>query len=429
MRRSLALPLATVSIPAVLLAGCSGDGGGTSDTGDTTDLTMTVWTDDEEIIGIYEELADEFRANNPSLGSFAVESIPFNEYAKQLTTRFSGGDAPDLGWVVEATTPAFAESGALVDLAPALQSDPDYDFDDILPSTLTGVRNGDAIYGYPFANTTMPIIVNTDAFAEAGVDNPLDLYERGEWTWENLRRVSREMVESGVTTYGFDIPQFQFVNFQQLTPFVNAFDAVAWPDGDSCGYNSAESVAAFEFIRDMVIDDKSFPGPGSTSSFPTGDTAMYLGAPSTLADLADSTFEFDLVPQPPNVNGIDNPFFGQANLAAFARGENPDLATRLLAHLTTEESSARLMQYYTPPRESLLVADRVAEMNPLLTAEAAERALIKPLKTAEQIPYPPEFPELQAAIKPAMDELWQPGAVNVQAVLDGVCDIAEPILD
>lgn len=428
MRYHQVKPLTALSLAVLLLAACSGDGGGSSQTGGGTDLTMTVWTDDANVIGVYESLAEEFRADNPELGSFTVESIPFNEYTKQLTTRFTGGDAPDLGWVVEATTPAFVEAGALVDLAPQLESDSGYDLADILPSTLTGVRKGDAIYGYPFANTAMPIIFNTDAFAAAGVDSPLDLYERGEWTWENLRRVAREMVESGATTYGFDIPQFQFVNFQQLTPFLNAYDATAWPDGDSCGYASAESAAAFEFIRGMVVDDRSFPGPGSVSSFPTGDTAMYLGAPSTLADLTDATFAFDLVPQPTGVDGASSPFFGQANLAVFARGEDPDLATRLLAYLTTEEASAQLMGFFIPPRESLLTPEQVAAVNPLLTAEAAERSLIDPLRDAEQIPYPAEFPELQAAIKPAMDELWQPGSVDVPAALQGVCDIADPIL-
>lgn len=421
-RRIAAVALATSL--SLLLAACGG--GGADDTG-PTDLTMTVWTNDEDVIAEYEAIADAFRQQNPELGEFTVQSIPFENYVGRLTTQLQGGDAPDLGWIVESTIPALANSGAVAEVGGVLRGTEGYRFDDILPNTLTGVETDQGIFGYPFANTTQPIVFNADMFAAAGVDSPLELYESGQWTWENLARIAREVVASGQATYGFDIPQFAYSNYTQFTPFLNAFGAEAWPNGTECGYTSPQTVAAAEFARRMIFEDDSYPAPGEVASFPTGDTAMYLGPPSTLNQLKDAQFAFDVVPQPAGVNGPD-PFFGQAALVVFSDGKRPELATEFLAFVTNEENSRRLTRFFIPPRRALLTPEIVAETNPLLTPEAAERSLIESLPTAEQLDFPVALPQLEAAVAPILDGLWQPSA-DVQATLTEACRAAQPILD
>jgi multiple sugar transport system substrate-binding protein len=268
--------------------------------------------------------------------------------------------------------------------------------------------------------------VNTTLFEQAGVDNPVDIYERGEWTWDELARVARELVESGEATYGFDIPQFGFTNYTLFTPFMKATGADAWPGGTQCGYDSPESQAAVEFLRTMMFEDGSYPLPGEISSFPTGDTGMYLGAPSSLNQLTEAEFEFELLPQPEGVNG-DDPFFGQAAVVVFADGDNTELATEFLKFVTNEESSAELFRFYTSPRQSLLSPEAVVDANPLMSEAGAERAIVEPLQTAEQVDFPVRLPELQSAIRPVMDGLWQPEA-DVAAVLAEACSVADPIL-
>lgn len=189
--------VAGLAASSLLLTAC-GAGGGSGDEGDgPIDMTMTVWTADEEVIKIYTDLADEFRKGQPDLGKFTVQSIPFANYSGRLTTQLAGGDAPDLGWLVEADIPGLANAGVLTDVGPALTGDADYKLDDILPNTLSGLKQGDQLFGYPFANTVQPIVFNKDLFAAAGVDDPLTLLDKGEWTWENLARISKELVASG----------------------------------------------------------------------------------------------------------------------------------------------------------------------------------------------------------------------------------------
>lgn len=181
-----------------------------------------------------------------------------------------------------------------------------------------------------------------------------------------------------------------------------------------------------QFLRQMIFQDDSFPAPGESASFATGDTGMYLGPPSTLNALSESTFDFDLVPQPEGTVGF-NPFFGQAGLVVFRNSSRPALATELLAYFSSEESSRTLGRFFVPPRKALLTPETVAELNPALTPESAARTLIDPLPEVTQLTYPVKLPELNSAVAPVLDGLWTEDA-DVEATLASACETAEPIL-
>jgi multiple sugar transport system substrate-binding protein len=409
---------------ALLLSGCSG--GSTAASG-PTDLTMTVWTSDTVVISAYEKMADEFRKTHPELGKFTVESVPYDSYLARITTQLSGGDSPDLGWMVDTSVPGLVKAGALVDVKKTFESTEGYNFDEIPANMLEVVSYDDGIYGYPFANNAQPIIYNADMFAAAGLENPAQLAAAGNWTWPVLREQAKKLVDAGVATYGFDIPQFQYKTINQLTVLFNGFDADVWPGATSCGYNSPEGVDAMTFLHDLIFTDKSFPGPGNVSSFPTGDTAMYVGAPSTLANLADASFSYGLAPQPDTPDGPAG-LLAQATMVAFSSGANVDLSSKLLAYLTNPENSAELGGYFPPPRPSALTPELLTDRFPGLTSEAVQTAIIDALDTARARQYPVSIPQLETAITPVMDGLWQPNA-DVAAVLDKVCATADPILN
>ncbi|AEG44649.1 multiple sugar transport system substrate-binding protein [Isoptericola variabilis J7] len=118
------------------------------------DLRMTVWTADESQLALFQEIADEYVAQNPELvSSVTFETIPFEDYTTSLTTQLAGGNAPDLAWILESYAPEFVSSGALVDLRPALEGNEEYDFDDLVPSALSLWEDGDGLYAYPFSNS------------------------------------------------------------------------------------------------------------------------------------------------------------------------------------------------------------------------------------------------------------------------------------
>src|SRR5699024_11163425 len=159
--------------------------------------------------------------------------------------------APDIGWMTGANLPAFIDAGLLHDMS-ALKNDPVYDYDDIVPNLVGSAAEGDALWAHPFANTIHPIVYNVDAFEEAGVETPREVYESGNGTWDDLRRVTAELLESGAVTYGFDIPAFAFTNLNLFQVVQNGYGAESWPATGECGYTDEGSIAAFQLFHDMI---------------------------------------------------------------------------------------------------------------------------------------------------------------------------------
>ncbi|MBF4514098.1 sugar ABC transporter substrate-binding protein [Plantibacter sp. VKM Ac-2885] len=389
-------------------------------------MTMTVWTSDEKIIDTLESFADEFRAQNPELGDFQVQSIPFADYTKQLSVQLTGGEAPDLAWVVEANVPAFIASGALADISSVAGNDA-FDVGDYLPNVMQQVTDGDSLYAIPFSNGAQPLIYNTAAFEAAGVETPQQLIDEGAWTWKNLRRIAKEMVDSGEVTYGFDIPQFALQNYQFMGVFLKGWGAQAYPEGTSCGLDSAESEGAFQYLHDLIFDDDTYPGPGETSAFSSGDTAMMVGSASTLNTITDPAITTHMVPQPDNLDGGKDYFMGQAYVSVLKDGSSPELATRLLQYLTSKAASEKLSGFYVSGREALLKPSIVSQASTRITDDEAQNAMIEPLKQAHQITYPAAYPELAAATKADLDSIWQPTA-DIAGQLKKACAATDPIL-
>ena len=180
MRKQHITGLAALSAAGLLLAGCSA-GSESEPSPEPTydqpvDLTMTLWTADEKIIGQFQALADEFRADNPELGELTIETIPFADYNAQLSIRLAGGDAPDLGWIVESATPAWVDSGALLDVSTPQggrglglrRHHPRTSYDDARGTGRGAVR-------LPVRRHDSSDHLQRDAFAAAGLETPNEL--------------------------------------------------------------------------------------------------------------------------------------------------------------------------------------------------------------------------------------------------------------
>ena len=153
---------------------------------------------------------------------------------------------------------------------------------------------------------------------------------------------------------------------------------------------------------------------------------MYLGAPSTLAQLADSTFEYDMAPQPEG--DVDySPFIGQASMVVFADGNDSRVGT---APVRVLHQRGRLGDAAVrPPRASLQTAEFVSALYPQVPAESAEpRRCWTRSSSRKQIDYPVAFPELETATKPVLDGVWVADA-DIESVLEATCEAADPILE
>jgi multiple sugar transport system substrate-binding protein len=427
-RRRLALTTsAGIAAAALVLTGCSGspEAGATPD--EPVDLRMTVWTADETQLALFQEIADAYVEENPELvASVTFEPIPFEDYTTTLTTQLAGGNAPDLGWILESYAPEFVSSGALADITDTLQNEEGYEYDDLLASSLALWQQDDRLYAYPFSNSPFAMFVNTDQLEAAGQPSPADLVASGEWTYDAARDMAAAAAEASGGE-GLVVRDFEYQIWENLATIWGGWGASPWSeDGTTCTLTEPEMVDAMTWIHDAIFVDEAIPGPGQTADFFAGDAAMTITQISRAASLDDS-FAWDVVPLPEGPEGRQN-VIGQAGIGVFANAANPAVAADFLASFTAPENAEKLAAYFPPPRESLLNAETLAAGNPRLSAEQLQDVVVDGIQDAITKPAHPNFAQIQDTVRAQLDALWSADA-DVEAVLADTCETIAPLLE
>lgn len=425
-RASLALGVGIAAV-ALTLAGCSGSAPETETPDEPVDLRMTVWTADESQLAMFQEIADAYVEDNPdTVASVTFEAIPFADYTTTLTTQLAGGNAPDLGWILESYAPEFVSSGALADIRPELQGTEGYEYDDLLSSSLALWEKDDGLFAYPFSNSPFAVFVNTDQLAAAGQASPADLLADGDWTFDAARDLSAAAAATS-GKQGLVVRDFDFKVWENLATIWNGWDAAPWSaDGTSCTFTDPEMVDAFTWIHDAIFVDGAMPGPGTTADFFAGDAAMTITQISRASAL-DGSFGWDVLPLPAGPEGQQN-VIGQAGIGVFANAKHPAVAADFLAYFTNPQNAEKLATYFPPPRESLLNAETLGAANAKLSAEQLQAVVVDGIQGAVTKPTHVNFAKLQDTVRAQLDALWAPDA-DIEAVLEQTCSTIAPLLE
>ena len=167
-------------------------------------LEMSWWGDDNRA-ALFAEVIDLFEAEYPNI---TVKETPVgspDDLFNRLATDFGGGGdtAPDVFALGGAKPQEYGSAGALLDLgtvADEAQIDKYPEF-----STASAVVDG-TLYGLPTGGNATAAFINTDLFAQAGVDVPDE-----SWTWDDLIEAANEIGSAGLTNatgapvYGIDL--------------------------------------------------------------------------------------------------------------------------------------------------------------------------------------------------------------------------------
>ncbi|SDD64408.1 ABC transporter substrate-binding protein [Auraticoccus monumenti] len=420
MRTATKLVTCLATVGGLLASTACGVGGTASPGGEGGEggvaLRMSVWTADEKQLALFDSIAAEYTASHPEVSSVTFESLPFADYNTTLSTQIAGGSAPDLAWVGDIAVDLMA-ADALVPLTEPFSTAEGYDYPDILPSVTQGFSKDGELYAYPFSNSPFAMYVNADLLAEVGEEVPEQL------TWEEVERIGAEVSEE-TDAEGFVIRDFEYSSWMSLATVWTGWGATPW-EGSTCTMNSPEMTEAFQFVHDAAFESGAMPGPGTSVDFFAGDAA-FTTAQVSRAGLIDGSFEFEILPLPAGPVG-EYATLGQAGMGVIASSENVEEATDFLTFMTNPENSAKLAQFFPPPRSSLLSGEKLAEVNTVLSAEQLDRVVVQELPEAVSPPVHTGQAEIVQTGKESLDAMWTPDA-DVKAVLDSTCTAIEPLL-
>ncbi|OLB79700.1 MAG: hypothetical protein AUI14_09310 [Actinobacteria bacterium 13_2_20CM_2_71_6] len=294
---------------AVLLAGVVAGGAGacgaSSNNGSKSGVTTLTWWDyfgySPQSDDAVKALIQKYEAGHPSV-RIARTTVGFPDFHTKLVQSVATGKFPDIAAIDNADLPVFASQGALADMTAYFQAWSQKD--EYLPVVQQSIRYDGKDYGIPFRTNTTALWYNLDAFAEAGLT-------KAPATWDELRADAKKLTtdkRSGVCFSAAPSDEGTFT-----------FLPILWQGGgDVPTIGDPASVAALDFVRDLVVADKSAPpsvlqwGQSDVGDqFGAGRCAMMFNGPWVLGSAKKGGFKFATAPWPAGPSGTAAPLGGE----------------------------------------------------------------------------------------------------------------------
>jgi sorbitol/mannitol transport system substrate-binding protein len=337
-RRVLAVG-AMLAGSAIVLSGCSGAGGG--DTSGTEDVTLTLATVNNPQMKDMEELKGVFEEENPGIKVNFVQMEEGDLRAAVTADVASGAGQYDIVTVGAYEVPQWGELGWLKDLTSDLESDADYDVDDILEPVRTAISVDGKQYAVPFYGESSILMYNKEIFAAAGVPELSN-----EPTWDEVAAAARAINSpdtAGICLRGK--PGWGDL-FAPLTTVVQTFGG-SWYDEDwNAQVNGEGFKDGVNFYVDLLADaGEADPVSNSFTEclnlLSTGKVAMWYDASVAASILEDPNAsavagKMGYVHAPTNLTE-ESGWLWSWNLAIPETTKNSEAATTFIKWATSKE--------------------------------------------------------------------------------------------
>jgi multiple sugar transport system substrate-binding protein len=219
----------------------------------------------------WQGIANDFHKANPSI-TVNVKTVNWNDIDNQVKTMVQNHQYPD---VLEGNYySSYAQEGLLYKVSDVFSHS---------SNLLSVFTHGDVYkgvqYGIPFTTSARTLFYNKKLFSQAGISSPPQ-------TWADVKADALKIKALG--KIGFGLP---------LGPEEAQAESLLWMLGNNGGYqdssgnwtiNSAQNVATFDFLKQLVSSGATEPNPGNKNrtdlwkQFAQGDIGMINGSPALI---------------------------------------------------------------------------------------------------------------------------------------------------
>ncbi|MFI6121829.1 ABC transporter substrate-binding protein [Streptomyces sp. NPDC051064] len=426
MRRRLPALAAVTTALVLLLAGCSGEGGGTDANG-TIRLSFQSLAWQKESVDANKQLVREWNAAHPDVQVDYVQGSWDNVH-DQLLTSFEGGEAPDIIHDASDDLADFAYGGYLADLRTLL---PGRLTEDIPQQSWATTTFGDGVYGVPFLQEPKVLIANKKILESSGVRIPTP---EKPWSWPEFRRVTEKLTKKG--TYGVAWPLKEPVSVTLnlgLSAGGQLFHRGA--DGKVTIRSEEGDRVMPGTVRDQVNSDRSAArsalGMGGSDTLPGFFGGKYAMVPlgfsyrQQVVEQAPEGFEWTVLPTPAGSGGLAQGVSPQT-LSVAEDSPHKKEAARFIDFLLRPPNMVRLARGdWMLPTGTEALADPAlhTEENGWATGTALARSL-RPAP-AQSVRGYPEWKDKVAT--PALQEYYS-GAIDTEELRERLVDDGNRVL-
>ncbi|MGN8022496.1 ABC transporter substrate-binding protein [Phyllobacterium sp. 22229] len=369
-----------------------------------TEITYQFWGSPQEV-GVWNSVARAFETEHPGI-KVKIEASDWDSYWEKLKVKVAGGTPPDVFAMDAPLYKDWQSRGVLLNLKPYLDKEPGI-LDGVYPLTLKAYETPDGFYGLPRDFQTIVLYYNKDMFDAAGVAYPND-----GWTWEDFRTAAKKLTKDKDGDGKTDQWGFWEAGYD-MEPF---WGALVWsfggevvnPETHKTLISSPQAMAAFQFMSDMWLKDKSMPSEQQlrqygADGFFAGISAMGVSGHWSVPEYSQVAFKWDIAPLPKGPAGRVT----SANSAGFViakDSKHPNEAWEFVKYAFGEKGQTELAKIglAIPVRKS--IAERPAYLDQ--STKIDHSLYVKALDYAHLKPVFKGYEEWSGAVGDALHMAW-----------------------
>ncbi|HEX7975769.1 MAG TPA: extracellular solute-binding protein [Anaerolineales bacterium] len=385
-------------------------------------VTITFWhgyNADVETPFVEKTIIPAFEAAHPNIKVQSVQ-VPYDQFRRKLLTAIAGGTAPDLIRADIIWVPEFADMGAL---APLDQVMKDFNTlkDSVFPGPLSTNFLNDHYYGLPLDTNTRVLVYNKDMFAAAKIDKAPATIDEFLADCEKIKALGpKKYCFADGGTYAWAV-----------NPWIWSFGGDLTDPGISkaTGFlNGADSVAAFQFLKDAL--DKGYIHPGikgggldTWGSFGKDEVAMILEGPwfppSFTKQFPNKQYGLALMPAG---KGGSTSVVGGEDIVMFQQSQNKEAAAEFIRFMLSMDTQTQMASVGQMP-----VLKAASEGDNLKKLPDYFGIFLEQLKTAKARTPNPAWSKMEEVLTNAGAAILA-GKVDVQKSLDDAAAKIDPLI-
>lgn len=348
-RRSLTAT-ALVAVVPLVLAGCTGGGGGTSAGGEVTKLTVVDYygENDEKVITSFLE-----KCGTEAGVEIERTMVPGGSLIQRVLQQASSRTLPDVLMLDNPDLAQIAETGALAPL-----SDFGLDADGYAEGVVqSGTYDGE-LYGLAPTVNTIALFYDKSVLADAGIEPPT--------TWDELESAAKALTSGDRYGMAVDANATYEASWQFL-PFM-------WSNGgDEKDIATPETAEALQLWTDLVADGSmsksvlNWTQADVNDQFIAGKTAMMVNGPWQLPalDAAGADYGVVTIPVKDASDTAVAPLGGEVwTVPQTGDAARQAVAAKVVACMNSDENQLAMAEQRNTIPSKTSVADTYAEQQP-----------------------------------------------------------------
>jgi len=345
-KRWSVVPLAACLLVGV--AACGSDDSGSSDGGKASgEITVRVYPlkSEEDDKAFWETQVAAFKKVNPDI-TVKVDLQPWKDRETTLVTQITGGNAPDVAYMIPDELRAFQAKGALQPLPDSVSTE------GYRPSALEAATVDGEVFGAPVLMSVIPGVCDKTVLAQVGVTEPPA-------TWDDLMEIAPALKAKGLYATSVDATNAAALN-TTFYPWVWQAGGDVFDESGKLTLDSPEATEALTFLSDLV--EKGYaPAAEATTAVPLEQSTMAKRQTACLFQLQPALLEGiwgdDRLVIPPLKDKEQRTYGTVGSFTVLKGSDNAAAAAEWISFVTQPEIMAAVDElggFYAPKEETPL---------------------------------------------------------------------------